>query len=145
MKDSEADTSEHLEMKRAEEGAIVKISTMCGWEWVVPPNKEHALIHVLNALGRERPTESMEKLAERMKKLTEDWTAYKMMERHAEGLLKLAVMAEKRGLHLSTEATRGLATMHGAEWAREVEDVYQPENLRKLADAMEEALEESES
>lgn len=125
------------------EEAIVRVSTMVGWEWVVPPDKEQELLTVLNRLGEERPTKTLMTLAERMEKATESWGPGKIWERHEEGISKLVVMAKKCGLELSRETAIGLALAWGADWCRELREVYQPEALRKLADAMEDAAENS--
>lgn len=119
------------------ERVIVRLSTVSGWEWTVEPEKEKELLQALNRLGQERPTEALETLAERMEKATEDWAPGKCWERHAEGVERLAVMAKRRGLDLSRDTAIGLSYMYGADWCQELEDIYRPEGLRKLADVME--------
>jgi hypothetical protein len=72
-----------------------------------------------------------------MEEATKDWAPGKIWERHEVGISKLSLMAEKHGIDLSRETAIGLALIWGADWCRDLEEVYQPTNLRKLANAME--------
>jgi hypothetical protein len=106
------------------ESVIVRLSTMVGWEWEVPPNKEQELLKFLNTLGTERTTEAMGKHAAEMQEEHERrWEPFDHLEKHAHQLKRLAVMAETHDVRLTMKTIKALFWVVGHEGLRRLEGV----------------------
>lgn len=91
---------------------VAKLSTMPGWEWVIPPEHEPELRRTLNRLGVERTTSALDRVMARV--LSRARTQAPMAsDLRAAAIRTFIDQAKAAGVTVSEDAVEDLLAIHG--------------------------------
>lgn len=113
------------------EETIVRLSTMPGWVWKIPANREAALITMLNALGTEQTTDVLGKLNARMVEVFDaarDKASGLVLDEEIE---RFVSRAKAVGMDVAIESVLDLVRIHGLNGLAMIERVVEDYTRKK--------------